>query len=131
MCGTKLNRFLLLLVALFFLSSAFCWAEDETLTPEQWQTLKTELENLKTQLEIVKQQRDESKTAQAELTQQVETLMTQLIVQSDLLEALSKSLQTLNQENLINDLKYFGLGALTGFVVGNYTGINIGVSLRL
>ena len=126
---------LLLLALLLFSFSSLLYSE-VTLTDEEYDTILTALEKSVQDLE-------QSETARIELKRDLgnsEKIITQLEeeqkISDDIINLLKlesdlllTSLKMRKKDQIIRDLKIFGLGFLSGNLTGGYAGFKIGITL--
>ena len=125
----KWSGLFLFAVFLLFSFSSMLYSE-VVLTDEEYETILTELEKSVMDLEA-------SETANSELTKELNGLKIEAKISDDIISLLKlesdlqlKSLKERKSAQIIQDLKMFGLGFLTGNLTGGYAGIKIGITLQ-
>ena len=126
----------LLLLALLLFSFSVSLYSDVTLTDEEYSMILTELEKSEKALidseDQISELRQDLKSSEKiiSLLEKEQIISANIIkLQSQELDLLLTSLKMRKTDQIIRDLKIFGLGFLSGNLTGGYAGIKIGITL--
>lgn len=132
---TGLKRFSLLPALLFFFFSGLCSAQelpdpaemtDQQIIQELMSNLEKRKETLDERENLLSQRENELTLRENDLNER-EALMT---MRSQFYQETSSFYQNYKKDQAIKNLEWFGIGFLSGFAVGNYTGFKIAINIK-
>lgn len=127
------SKALVFFLAFLLLPLGGIYSEDLTEIPtaellEELETILNEREQSLNERESLLQQKEELLSQREQLLNEKEDSLNE---RKNLINDQETYFKNLKEDSWIDKLTWFGIGTLSGFVVGNFTGFKIGVSISL